>query len=118
MVRAEYPLCIGNQTEIDATVRNFFLYRFGFVLGIILSRPDQGRGSTLAKVSAHDRFPDEVPVADAVEQLRPVLEPDDQRRFDSDERDSAQPERPLESGEADWQEQQQIVADQDQDENR
>ena len=56
-------------------------------------------------------FPDEVPVADAVEQTRPAVEPaDDAPPNDAD--------APLESNESDWQEQREIVDDFDEDEFR
>jgi hypothetical protein len=56
-------------------------------------------------------FPDDVPVDDAVEQLRSVAEPDDTDSID-------QPVPPLESNESDWQEQLQVVEDPDEDEIR
>lgn len=55
-----------------------------------------------------DSIPDEVPVADAVEQRQPVVEPTEMDVTD----------RPLESNESDWQEQRLIVEDPDQDEIR
>ena len=69
-------------------------------------------------MSERDSFPDEVPVADAVEQQRPAAE--------SVDLESDYPERvpidegaaPLESNESDWQEQRQVVDDPDQDEFR
>lgn len=61
-----------------------------------------------------ESFPDDVPVADAVEQIRPAAE-----AADPDERvpvgDDAPP---LESNESDWQEQRQVVEDPDEDELR
>lgn len=55
-----------------------------------------------------DSIPDEVPVADAVEQRADVVEPEP--LDDSD--------RPLESNESDWHEQRLVVEDPDQDELR
>jgi len=55
-----------------------------------------------------DSIPDEVPVADAVEQRHDVVEPEP--LDDSD--------RPLESNESDWHEQRLVVEDPDQDELR
>ena len=63
-------------------------------------------------MSEHDSFPDEVPVADAVEQQRFASEPADD---DSLELGGGVP---LETNESDWQEQLQIVDDPDQDEIR
>jgi len=58
-----------------------------------------------------ESFPDDVPVGDAVEQLRSVAEPADA--------DGVEPDAPpLESNESDWQEQHQIVEDPDEDEIR
>lgn len=65
-------------------------------------------------------FPDEVPVADAVEQIRPAQRPVDFETVDADgrvplgESDSA----PLESSESDWQEQRRVVDGFDEDEFR
>ncbi|AQT82999.1 hypothetical protein B1R94_21485 [Mycolicibacterium litorale] len=59
-----------------------------------------------------DSFPDDVPVADAVEQQRPAVPAPDPDIIDSD----AHP--PLESNESDWQEQRQVVDDPDEDEIR
>jgi hypothetical protein len=56
-------------------------------------------------------FPDDVPVDDAVEQLRSVAEPADPESVDDDA-------PPLESNESDWQEQRQVVEYPDQDEMR
>ncbi|MFI5509541.1 hypothetical protein ACIA48_18905 [Mycobacterium sp. NPDC051804] len=52
-----------------------------------------------------DDFPDDVPVADAVEQHRAISEPT------LDEEDSAGPpdERPLEAAGPDWQDQREVV---------
>lgn len=56
-------------------------------------------------------FPDDVPVGDAVEQLRSVADPTDPERSGDDA-------PPLESNESDWQEQRQVVEDPDEDEIR
>lgn len=56
-------------------------------------------------------FPDDVPVGDAVEQLRSVAEPAELEGVDDDA-------PPLESNESDWQEQRQVVEDPDEDEIR
>ena len=58
-----------------------------------------------------ESFPDDVPVADAVEQLRPATEPAEQPSIEDDV-------PPLESNESDWQEQRQVVEDPDEDEIR
>lgn len=55
-----------------------------------------------------DSIPDDVPVADAVEQQLPVVPPTPL--------DDA--ERPLESNESDWQDQRLVVEDPDEDELR
>ncbi|BBZ79896.1 hypothetical protein MANY_52330 [Mycolicibacterium anyangense] len=55
-----------------------------------------------------DSIPDEVPVADAVEQRQDVVEPTPPDIS----------ERPLESNESDWHEQRLVVDDPDQDELR
>ena len=60
-------------------------------------------------------FPDEVPVADAVEQTRPVVEPGDAPP--ADDLETAGP-APLESDASDWQEQQEVVEDFGEDEFR
>lgn len=57
-------------------------------------------------------FPDEVPLADAVEQTRPAVEPAEQAA--PDEAGAA----PLESNESDWQEQREVVEGFDEDEFR
>lgn len=62
-------------------------------------------------MTQRESFPDDVPIADAVEQLRPVAEPDEQPSFDEGA-------APLESNESDWQEQHQVVDDPDPDEIR
>lgn len=49
-------------------------------------------------------FPDDVPVADAAEQLRPTEEP-----LEDDEYPAEPGELPLEASPADWQEQQETV---------
>jgi hypothetical protein len=53
-------------------------------------------------------FPDDVPVADAVEQQRPTADPSSD---DEDYASSRQPERdvPLETSASDWQEQQESI---------
>ena len=56
-------------------------------------------------------FPDDVPLGDAVEQLRSVAEPADPASVGADA-------PPLESNESDWQEQRQIVEDPYEDEIR
>jgi hypothetical protein len=58
-------------------------------------------------------FPDDIPVADAVEQERAVSEPD----LDDDASAESPPEWPLEAAGADWQEQLDTV-DLDPDEGR
>ena len=55
-----------------------------------------------------DSFDDEIPVADSVEQARPVVEPAEQYDYGDDS-------PPLESDESDWQEQQLVVEDPDDD---
>jgi hypothetical protein len=71
------------------------------------------------RMSQRDSFPDEVPVADAVEQERLASESADLESVDPAERvpidDGA---APLESNESDWHEQRQVVDDPDQDEFR
>lgn len=66
-----------------------------------------------------DSFPDDVPVADAVEQNRLVAEDSDLETVDPGEQvpidvDAA----PLEANESDWQEQQEVINDPDLDEFR
>ncbi|MCV7347396.1 hypothetical protein [Mycolicibacterium rhodesiae] len=67
----------------------------------------------------HDPIPDDVPVPDAIEQIRPVTESADLESLDIDERvpvdDGA---LSLESNESDWQEQREVVEDPDPDEIR
>jgi hypothetical protein len=62
-------------------------------------------------MTERESFPDDVPVNDAVEQLRSVAEPDEPTSEDADA-------PPLESNESDWQEQRQVVEDPDEDEIR
>lgn len=52
-----------------------------------------------------DDFPDDVPVADAVEQHRAISEP----TLDEEDSAEAPDERPLEAAGADWQEQRETV---------
>lgn len=72
----------------------------------------------LAEVRENEFFEhisdDEVPEADAAEQLRPVTEPTDIDRSDISEDNP----RPLETDESDWQEQRFVVEDPDPDEIR
>ncbi len=65
----------------------------------------------LALMTPRDSFPDDVPLADAVEQQRPVVDPQERVAID----DGAVP---LESNESDWNEQRQVIEDPDQDEIR
>ncbi len=58
-----------------------------------------------------DDVPDEVPVADAVEQQLPAVSP---QADDGDAVDDGDGEPPLEVGAADWQEQHEDVIDPDQ----
>ncbi|MFN8032406.1 MAG: hypothetical protein U0Q47_03795 [Mycobacterium sp.] len=70
-------------------------------------------------MTERESFPDDVPVADAVEQLRPAAEPADLESVDADGRvpvDNGV--APLESNESDWQEQRQVVEDPDEDDIR
>ena len=62
-------------------------------------------------MTPRDSFPDDVPVADAVEQQRDAVDHDEQVAVG----DSA---APLESNESDWHEQRQVIEDPDQDEIR
>jgi hypothetical protein len=62
-------------------------------------------------MTERESFPDDVPVGDAVEQLRSVAEPAEPERIDDDA-------PPLESNESDWQEQRQVVEYPDEDEIR
>lgn len=57
-------------------------------------------------------FPDEVPVADAVEQTRPAVDSEDPAPVGADD------DAPLESNESDWHEQREIVEGFDEDEFR
>jgi hypothetical protein len=70
-------------------------------------------------MTPRDSFPDDVPLADAVEQQRPVAESADFDTVDPEERvaidDGA---APLESNESDWHEQRQVIEDPDEDEIR
>jgi hypothetical protein len=58
-----------------------------------------------------DEFPDDVPIADAIEQRLPAIDSDDE--FDNEEGPGADPvpagEVPMEANPPDWQEQQQTV---------
>lgn len=66
-------------------------------------------------MNERESFPDEVPVADAVEQLRPASEPSpEQSPMVPGDAGGA----PLESNETDWHEQSQTVEDPDEDEPR
>ncbi len=66
-----------------------------------------------------ESIPDDVPVADAVEQNQPVMEATDSETVDPDERVPVDDgPAPLESNELDWQEQRQVVDDPDPDEIR
>lgn len=66
-----------------------------------------------------DSFPDDVPVADAVEQNRLVTEPADRDPTDPDERMPIDDDpAPLEANESDWQEQHQVIEESEQDEFR
>lgn len=58
-------------------------------------------------------FPDEVPVADALEQTLPAVQPPV-----ADEPIPDDGTAPLESNESDWQEQREVVSDFDEDEFR
>jgi hypothetical protein len=70
-------------------------------------------------MTERDSFPDEVPVADAVEQQRLAAEFPDLESVDPDERVPVEEGDPaLESNESDWQEQHQIVENPDEDEIR
>jgi hypothetical protein len=66
-----------------------------------------------------ESFPDDVPVADAIEQHRPVAESTEVETVDPDERAPIDDGgAPLEADESDWQEQQQVIEDPDRDEIR
>jgi len=75
--------------------------------------------SKLTNMTDRESFPDDVPVADAIEQHRPAAESADLDTVDPEERvpidESAVP---LETNESDWQEQHQVIEDPDQDEIR
>ncbi len=58
----------------------------------------------LAVMQDHEQLPDDVPIADAVEQERPAVE----SALD-DEEATGDPSPPLETSPADWQEQREIV---------
>ncbi len=61
--------------------------------------------------SLPDSFPDEVPVADAVEQVRPVRDPGEAESPAAESPADA----PLEASESDWQEQHRVVEIDDED---
>ena len=64
-------------------------------------------------------FPDDVPLADALEQQRPAAEAADLETVDPDERvPTENGDTPLECNAPDWQEQHQAVETHDQDEVR
>jgi len=68
----------------------------------------------LTEVSERESYSDDVPVADAVEQSRSAAESADLESVDIAERVPLDDgTTPLESNEADWQEQHQIVEDPD-----
>ncbi|EHB58530.1 hypothetical protein MycrhDRAFT_0966 [Mycolicibacterium rhodesiae JS60] len=70
-------------------------------------------------MTERDSFPDDVPVADAVEQNRPAAEPADRDAADPDEPVRTDEDvAPLEADESDWQEQLQVIEESDQDEFR
>jgi hypothetical protein len=70
-------------------------------------------------MTERELIPDDVPVADAVEQNRLVTEPADLETVDPDDRVPVDDGSvPLESNELDWQEQRQVVEDPDQDDIR
>lgn len=70
-------------------------------------------------MTERDSFPDDVPVADAVEQNRLVAEPGDQDPTNPDEPMLIDDDvAPLEANESDWQEQHQVIEVSDQDEFR
>ena len=73
-------------------------------------RAGGGETGILAQVSERDWMSDEVPEADAAEQLRPAA--------DDVFEDPDGPGAPLESNESDWHEQRLIVEDPDPDEIR
>ena len=75
--------------------------------------------SKLTQVSDGGPFPDDVPLADAVEQQRPAAEAADLETLDPDERvPTENGDTPLESNAPDWQEQHQVVETHDEDEVR
>lgn len=66
-----------------------------------------------------ESIPDDVPVADAIEQNRLAAESADMDTVDPDERVPVDDNvAPLETNESDWQEQHQVIEDPDQDEFR
>jgi hypothetical protein len=70
-------------------------------------------------VSDSGPFPDDVPLADAIEQQRPAAEAADLETVDLDERVPIENgDTPLESNASDWQEQHQVVETHDEDEVR
>jgi len=77
------------------------------------------RRSRLTQVSDSSPFPDDVPLADALEQQRPAAEAADLETVDPDERvPTENGDTPLESNAPDWQEQHQVVETHDEDEVR
>ena len=77
------------------------------------------RRSRLTQVSDSGPFPDDVPLADALEQQRPAAEAADLETVDPDERVPIENgDTPLESNAPDWQEQHQVVETHDVDEIR
>jgi hypothetical protein len=77
------------------------------------------RRSRLTQVSDSGPFPDDAPLADALEQQRPAAEAADLETFDPDERVPIENgDTPLESNAPDWQEQHQVVETHDEDEVR
>lgn len=76
-------------------------------------------GSRLSQMGDSGPFPDDVPLADALEQLRPAAEAADLETVDPDERvPTENGETPLESNPPDWQEQHQVVETHDEDQVR
>ncbi len=77
------------------------------------------RRSSLTQVSDTGPFPDDVPLADALEQQRPAAEAADLETVDLDERvPTENGDTPLESNTPDWQEQHEVVETHDEDEVR
>lgn len=77
------------------------------------------RRSRLTQVGDSGSFPDDVPLADALEQQRPAAEAADLETVDPDERvPTENGDTALESNAADWQEQHQVVETHDEDEVR